>query len=69
MPLGESLDRVRNQWLHVAAFGALGAAIGSPFGGSAYSAHPPPTAEAMGTAAALGRAQRLENRPDRRKAN
>jgi hypothetical protein len=54
MPLAALLRPVRNQWLHVAAFGALGAAIGLPFGGFA---DPPMlwAAVAMGPAAALGR--------------
>jgi hypothetical protein len=54
MPLGLLLRPVRNQRLHVAAFGALGAAIGLPFGGFA---DPPMLLAAAGlaVAAALGR--------------
>ncbi|MCX6499122.1 MAG: hypothetical protein NTU93_10015 [Arthrobacter sp.] len=54
MPLGALLQPVRNQWLHVAAFGGLGAAIGLPFGGFA---DPPMllTAAGMAVSAAMGR--------------
>lgn len=54
MPLGLLLRPVRNQWLHVAAFGALGALMGLPFGGFG---DPPSLMAAAGLAAsaALGR--------------
>ncbi|MEC5182037.1 hypothetical protein [Arthrobacter sp. CG_A4] len=54
MPLGLLLRPVRNQWLHVAAFGALGLAIGLPFGAFAD----PPSilaAAGLGISSALGR--------------
>ena len=54
MPLGLLLRPVRNQWLHVAAFGALGALMGLPFGG--FGDPPSPMAAAgLAASAALGR--------------
>jgi hypothetical protein len=54
MPLGLLMRPVSSQWIHVAAFGILGVALGLPFGGFGS---PPDyaAAAAMGTAAALGR--------------
>jgi hypothetical protein len=54
MPLGLLMRPVSSQWIHVAAFGVLGAALGFPFGGFGS---PPDyaNAAAMGTAAAVGR--------------
>ncbi len=54
MPLGLLMRPVSSQWIHVAAFGVLGVALGFPFGGFGS---PPDyaAAAAMGTAAALGR--------------
>ncbi|MBP1137729.1 vacuolar-type H+-ATPase subunit I/STV1 [Arthrobacter sp. PvP023] len=54
LPLGLLMRPVARQWLHVAAFGILGLALGMPFGGF----NSPPdlfAAAAMGTSAAVGR--------------
>jgi hypothetical protein len=54
LPTGLLMRPVGSQWLHVAAFGVLGLALGAPFGGF----DSPPdlfTATAMGTSAAVGR--------------
>ncbi|MDQ0076190.1 hypothetical protein [Arthrobacter oryzae] len=54
MPLGLLLRPVSSHWIHVAAFGLLGVALGFPFGG--FSSVPDyAAAAAMGAAAALGR--------------
>jgi hypothetical protein len=54
MPLGLLLRPVSSQWIHVAAFGVLGVALGFPFGG--FTSPPDyAAAAAMGPAAALGR--------------
>ncbi|MFF1385949.1 hypothetical protein ACFVWT_20550 [Arthrobacter sp. NPDC058288] len=54
LPLGLLMRPVSRQWLHVAAFGLLGVALGAPFGGFGS---PPDlfAAAAMGTSAAVGR--------------
>ncbi|WP_104174041.1 hypothetical protein [Arthrobacter sp. Y81] len=54
MPLGLLMRPVSSQWIHVTAFGLLGAGLGVPFGVFADPANYF-AASAMGTAAALGR--------------
>lgn len=54
MPLGVLLQPVSSQWLHVAAFGLLGLALGAPFGAFGDPANYF-AAAAMGTSAAVGR--------------
>ena len=54
MPLGLLMRPVSCQWIHVAAFGVLGVALGFPFGGFGSPPDYAPAA-AMGAAATLGR--------------